>query len=208
MHHIIFDMDGVLADSWKDGNECLLKLHFFADTMVGTIRKQIEYALQVPDHARGSGMTEDEFRTRVTRVHEFGVCLASRKVPLFDAFIDEIRRIPETKVAVVSSNAGIFVQKIAKEIGLPFTHVLAFEDSGSKAEKIETICNDWEIPVTQARYITDTLGDVYELVTIMPRKHIFGCAWGYLGYEVLRKELSEAQILREPKDIHRVLTSV
>jgi hypothetical protein len=111
-------------------------------------------------------------------------------------------------VAVVSSNAGIFVQKIAKEIGLPFTHVLAFEDSGSKAEKIETICNDWEIPVTQARYITDTLGDVYELVTIMPRKHIFGCAWGYLGYEVLRKELSEAQILREPKDIHRVLTSV
>lgn len=62
--------------------------------------------------------------------------------------------------------------------------------------------------MSEVIYVTDTLADVYELETMMPRKHIIGCAWGYCGYAILREELPKEQVLREPTDIHQAIASI
>jgi soluble P-type ATPase len=133
--------------------------------------------------------------------------LNTMNTPLFDDFIEEIRDLDAT-IAVASSGGANYVYKQAKKTGLPFTHILAWEDSPSKEEKIELVCKDWGIPISDVIYVTDSLADVYELETLIPRKHIIGCAWGYCGYTVLREELPQEQILRNPKDIHKVLLTI
>jgi phosphoglycolate phosphatase-like HAD superfamily hydrolase len=208
MHHLIFDMDGVLADSWDECTDCLVELKHFSDTREGTYRRHAQYSGTRPDHARGQRFSRDDYEARLTKIRKLGKCLLTKNVPLFGSFIEELKSISESKMAIVSANSGIYVNHIVKQIPLSFTHILSFDEGPSKEDKIENICKDWGIPVSKVIYVTDTLADVYELETIMPREHIIGCAWGYCGYAVLREELPKEQILREPQDFRKVLSTI
>lgn len=204
MHHLIFDMDGVLSDSWDDVIEGLIPTGMHGSDREAVLRSHLQYCIHKPKHARNSGMTPEEKSKIGQALDQLSEHLNTAQVPLFSDFIQELHKI-DGVYAVVSANGGRYVYKQARKIKIQFTHVLAWEDSTSKEDKIEKICKDWGIPVSKAIYVTDTLADVYELETIMPREHIIGCAWGYCGYTVLREELPKDQILRNPKDIHRVL---
>ena len=72
-------------------------------------------------------------------------------------------------------------------------------------KKLEQICKDWNIDISEAYYFTDTQTDVKELRDIMDPGKIIGCAWGYQGYDKLLEVLPASQILREFSDIHNVI---
>ncbi len=207
MHHIIFDLDGVLSDSWDNSIDGLIPTGLHGKTREEVLKSHMEYCIRRPIHARNGIMTAEREAQISEALNTLCDYLNTMNTPLFDKFIQEIKNI-EGLFAVVSASGGKYVYNQAKRTTLKFTHVLAWEDSPSKEEKIERICKDWGIPVSEVIYITDTLADVYELETIMPRKHIIGCAWGYCGYAILREELPKEQILRNPKDIHRVLSAI
>ncbi len=206
-YHIIFDMDGVLADSWDDLIELLIPTGLHGTTRKEVLKSHMKYCTRRPVHAKNGDMTP-EHHTRVTNaLNQLCEGICKTDAPVFTRFIAEVQKIRGT-FAVVSANGRKCVNAYMPKIQLPFTHVLAWEDGPSKEEKVEKICRDWNIPLDQVIYITDTLADVYELETIMPREHIIGCAWGYCGYTILREELPKNQVLREPEDIHDVLASI
>lgn len=200
-------MDGVLSDSWDNSIDGLIPTRLHGNTREEVLKSHMQYCLRKPIHARNGTMTPERKLKISEALDTLCDYLNTTDTPLFDEFIQEIQKI-DGRFAVVSANGGRYVYKQAQRIALQFSHVLAWENSSSKEEKIELICKDWNIPVSEVIYVTDTLADVYELETIMPRTHIIGCAWGYCGYTILREELPKTQILRNPKDIHKVLLNI
>jgi phosphoserine phosphatase len=49
---------------------------------------------------------------------------------------------------------------------------LAFEDHHSKEEKIEQICRDRGVDVSEVYYFTDTKADVYELQDMIAKNKL------------------------------------
>lgn len=207
MYHIILDMDGVLADSWDDVIDGLLLHDWHGTTREEVLRSHEIYTRRKPVHARNSGMSPEIHAKINTGLDILATHLLKVSPPLFDDFVRELHQL-EAQMAVVSAGQERYVRKMAKRSGLPFTHVLSFDQDPSKEAKIERICKDWNVSVSEVIYVTDTLADVYELENFMPREHIIGCAWGYCGYAVLREELPKEQILKNPKDIHDVISKM
>lgn len=205
MRHIIFDHDGVIADSWDGLNSAFAELGLFGNTIEEIVKHQVEYSNNKPTHVRGGTMPEDVARRITKEMNDaFAIMIRDNSYKLFNEFVDEIKRLNDAKIALVSSNSSEHIKHCLKISKLPFTHALSFEDSTSKEEKIERIAKDWGVDIDDLFYVTDTLADVYELETFMPKKNIVGVAWGYCGYETLAKELPPDQILKEFKDIHKV----
>ena len=67
------------------------------------------------------------------------------------------------------------------------------------------ITKDWGVTEEEIVYITDTVADIFELQSFIPKTNLIGCSWGYCGYDLLSKELPSNQILREFSDIHKAL---
>ncbi len=200
-------MDGVLADSWDNCIDGLIPTGLHGNNREEVLKSHMRYCTRRPIHARNGQITQEKHLEIGNALDALGKHLLTADTPLFDDFIKELQTINGV-FAIVSAGGSRYAKAQSMKINLTFTHVLAWEDSPSKEVKIETICKDWNTPVSEVIYITDTLADVYELETIMPREHIIGCAWGYCGYTILREELPKEQVLRTPKDIHRALSRI
>lgn len=205
-HHLILDYDGVIADTWEIGIRALVDLGI-RKNLDDARAFRINHFSHRPTHLHTTGNDQTaEKEILIRRTNQMTDYFVQKGYALFDGFVDELKKIPDAKMAIVSSGAQKSVIPYTKKTGLPFTHVLCLEDSLSKEWKIRKVVSDWDIGVNDILYITDTLSDVYELETFMPKKHIIGCAWGYLGYDALHKELPDAQIMKTFRDIHTVLS--
>lgn len=202
--YLIFDFDGVLADTYAS--------HIQARFNIGSA-KDIEdsktltslYFDNKHDHGRDRPQSLEERKRSQEWILLFGKELKRLGFKMFDHFIKEVKKIPHTQIAIVSSGAREYVKERSLACGLNPTHVLTFEDHHSKEEKIELIANDWNVSVKDIYYITDSKADVYELVGFLDPKKILGVAWGYCGEKKLLEVLPENQILKAPEDIHKML---
>ncbi|MBP7885472.1 hypothetical protein KAZ93_04985 [Patescibacteria group bacterium] len=61
---------------------------------------------------------------------------------MFDAFIDEIKKLKNVHIAIVTSNSIDIVNHKRDALVFTPTHILGIEDHHSKEEKIEQICRD------------------------------------------------------------------
>lgn len=204
MHHLIFDFDGVIADTYEVAK--------FAHTEIrdknkdsGVFVSLDQYSATKPNHSRNHILTTDEMLGLKSKVNEFGHILKRQGFDLFDDFVDKIRDLGVQNQAVVSSGSQSYILPALEKTGLEFTHVLAFEDHHSKEEKIELICRDWEIEVTEVYYFTDTLADIYELRDILHPEKLIAVSWGYCTKEQLLTELSPENILNTASDLPKVL---
>ncbi len=204
MNYFIFDFDGVLADTF----EPIVK----NSVMRGETKDEEEartritaYFSREPEHSRKAAPTPERLKEMYDWNVMAGTHLLERGFSMFDDFIEKVKTVPNLRAAVVSSGSQNYVIPRALGTGIPFTHILGFEDHHSKEEKIELICRDWGIEPTQIYYFTDALVDVYELRDLLGAGRVIGCAWGFCGYDILRKELPDMQILKEPSDIERVI---
>ena len=206
-NYLIFDFDGVLADSWNATVLAFMELHNEPDR--ATVEKYLrDDRLVTPRYTKDRVYTELEsaelmnFRKREYELKEkFGVCF-------FSEFIEEIKKIKHKQIAIVSTALQSYLNQFAASSGLDFTHVLGFSAGFSKEKCIETICADWGVEVHQTLFFTDTLRDVIEAKNILPIPNIFGCSWGFHSKEYLSRELSESQILLEYSDIHDAIGTI
>ncbi len=205
--YLIFDFDGVIGDTFEHALASQVAMGYVPD--IETARKNVlEYASNKPVHVRDHTLTPEKLQEEYDWTTEFGKKMAERNPGLFDEFILEILKLRNTKIAIVSSGSELYVKPATARTELNPTHILGFESHHSKEEKVELVCKEWGIDLSQVYYFTDTKADVLELENIIPKKQIIGCAWGYLGKEALESVLPKEQVLENFSDIHRLFTDL
>lgn len=180
----------------------------FVKNMDEAVLQMNRYFDNKPKHTRDQTLSQEEHKKFGVWIASFGNEVARLGFRMFDGFIEEIKKIPNKKIAVVSTGAGSYVLAPSLASGLNPTHVLTYENHHSKEEKIEMVCRDWGVSVKDVYYFTDSKADVYELENLLDRGKIIGCSWGYCGYDKLRELLPENQILKDFKDVHGALKEV
>lgn len=204
MKHLIFDFDGVLADTIEQRHRAVQEID--NQTREEAERGADEYHSNSP-HTRNHNFSEAELGEWKEWIKRYGNLQNKYGFELFDDFINEIANIQNAKLAVVSSGSNIYIIPKLKTTGLVFDHILTFEDHHSKEEKVEQICKNWGISPKDAYYFTDTIGDARELGNIMDKNKIYGCGWGYQGKEKLATVLEKSHILNNFSDIQKIFKS-
>ncbi len=197
--YLIFDFDGVLADT-KETNIRALYESGYQPSMEAAREFEETYANSKPMHGRNHTMTDEELHAMYEEMAAFGKKVHEIGFSMFDEFIDEVLKLEDTKIAIVSSGSQQYVIPAIADSKLEPTHILAFENHHSKEEKVEIVCKDWGIDPKDAYYFTDTLVDVYELQNMISEDKLIGVSWGYCAKESLRKELKREYVLNNPSD--------
>lgn len=200
-NNLIFDFDGVLADTWEVRCQivCILDSKPY-DQVVEESRAFFSAPLFHPESTKAHTKVKEVSSWLV----QYQALLEGKEFPLFEGFVSEIAKIPSTRMAIVSSSPFACIEPKLKEMDVTFTHVLGFDHSHLKTEKVAAVCKDWGIDPRKAFYITDTQTDILELELLLGRDHLVGCSWGYQGYEPLRELLPASHILRQFSDIHHL----
>jgi hypothetical protein len=200
--NLIFDFDGVLGDTWEAS---VLATSTVDGTTPEETKEIILRFFDAPHHSRGQARTPSWLAEKLAWNTRYAEQIIAVDFSLFDGFITEIGSVPGARLAVVSSGMSTYMRRKLAGTGLPFTHILGFEESHSKEEKIERIAADWQADISDIYYFTDTKADVIELRELLDPARIIGCAWGYQGYDALAGLLPPEQILREFSDIRRIV---
>lgn len=201
IRYLIFDFDGVLGDTLKSWNEVIKEVEGLSDEEL-VVRNNKVFTKST--HTRDFNFSEKELEVMNKSVSHRGSLVAKKGFDLFDGFMEEIKKIPDTKMAVVSSGSFHYIKPELVNCGLEFSHILTFEDHHSKEEKVENICKDWAISLDQAYFFTDSISDVVELERILDKNKIYGCSWGYQGHEKLATVLDKEHIFDKFSDIQKI----
>ena len=205
MKYLIFDFDGVLGDTWEPRMEILLEIGtIFGSKSKEEILKHTDQYFTKSSHTRDLNLNSEAVASIGDWMIKFGNLMVKKGFKLFDGFIEELKKIEDTKMAIVSSASAVYVKPAIEKSGLTFSHIMTFEDHHSKEEKVEQICKEWNISVKDAYFFTDTVSDVNEVGNIMDKSKIYGCAWGYQGAEKLAMVLDENHILTDFSDIQKI----
>lgn len=202
--YLIFDFDGVIGDTYEASIAAHIR-YGSRPTRTEAIAEMNEYFNKKPNHTRNHSMTEAEMAATGKWTTEFGQIMHDIGFGLFDEFVAAIEATHTPYKAVVSSGSQNYVAPALAKTNINPTHILAFENHHSKEEKIELVCREWGVPVTEVFYFTDSLADVYELENFITPGKLIGVAWGFSGKENLLKELPEEFILNTPTDLARVV---
>lgn len=90
MHHIIFDMDGVLADSWDNSIEKLIPTGLHGTTREEVLKSHMRYCTRRPVHAKDGDM-KPEHHARITQaLNQLCEGICKTDTPVFDEFVGEI----------------------------------------------------------------------------------------------------------------------
>jgi phosphoserine phosphatase len=173
--YIIFDFDGVIGNTFEAG--------LFAKGKVDNLtREQVIFAwnsyFTKSTHTRKSNLSSQALQEMQKWVTDYGTLLHQYGYELFNEFVEEIAKIQNTKLAIVSRGSYIYIQPKIKNIPIQFSHVLSLEDHHSKEEKVEQVCRDWGVSLKDIYFFTDSISDVVELENLIDRNKIYGCAWG------------------------------
>ena len=205
--YLIFDFDGVIGDTFEAAAQSRLAMG--ADENLTVARREvIEYASKKPIHTRDHTLTPEQLEQQHEWTKRFGTAMSKQNIRLFNEFVTEIIKIQNAKIAIVSSGSALYVEPGIKKSKLKPTHIFSYETHHSKEEKIEKICKDWGVALTDVYYFTDSKADVFELKDFIAKEKIIGCAWGYLGQKELETVLPKNQILENYSDIHALFESL
>lgn len=206
MHYLIFDFDGVFWDSWDATVRAYMQNHQEND------RQKVEdYLLNerlvkpryTKDRVYSDEETEELIKYREMEYH----AKAKFNPDFFHGFIEELRKVENAKMAIVSTAYQPLLEKAVQDIKMTekFSHVCGFRANFSKERCVEEICQDWGIEVSQVYFFTDTLRDVIEMKNLINHDKIVGCGWGWHGQKRLLEELPSEQILVNFTDLGEFL---
>ena len=202
MHYIIFDFDGTLADSW----DATLKTHaqMTGKSIAETSEEMLNHRLVTPRYTKDRVYTQAETDELMRFRKDEYELKEKHELKLFKSFVEELHKLENVKMAVVSTAFQPALEKFCTATELSFTHVIGFGPNFSKEVKMEEIAQDWKIDLNQIYFVTDTIRDVVEAKTFLDLSKILGCAWGFHGGDRLLEVLPKEQILYNFKDIHKI----
>ncbi len=203
MKYLIFDFDGTIADSWQ----ATLKTHaqMTGKTIEATSLEMLNHRLVTPRYTKDRVYTQAETDELMQFRKDEYALKEKHDLKLFQGFVEELHKLQNVKMAVVSTAYQPALDKFCTESGLSFTHIIGFGPNFSKEVKMTEIAQDWDVDLDQIYFITDTIRDVVEAKTFLDNSKIIGCSWGFHGLERLREVLPENQIMLKFNQIHEIL---
>lgn len=205
-HNLIFDFDGVLADTLIPISKAY-KAEFDDQRTIEEIQQEIfvahhKEAFLARSHAKND---PQELKEKLSFIKKMNKRLIDFDFEMFTMMFAEMQKIPNARFAIVSSATEKMIQSKILECGVKFDLILGCDTSLSKVEKIQMVLDKWEIQPEDSYYITDTISDVIELKDFVGINRIIGASWGWHGFELLKTVLPEHQIMNEPFEIHRII---
>jgi HAD superfamily hydrolase (TIGR01549 family) len=202
--YLIFDFDGVILDSW----EATLEAHYRLQTELTKAQikdKLLNDRLVKPRYTSDKKYTPEQLKELMEfRKREYDI-KAEFGLKLFRGFVDELKKLKNVKMAIVSTAYQPVLEKFAGKAGLNFDFIYGFSETFSKENSIKRIVEDWGTDLNELYFFTDTIRDIIEVKNILNHNRIIGCGWGFHGYQRLKEVLPEEQILQKFKDVHKVL---
>jgi predicted alpha/beta hydrolase family esterase/ADP-ribose pyrophosphatase YjhB (NUDIX family) len=203
--YLIFDFDGVFGDTydaWVKAQAQFLNISLYE------AKKIVTNHTSKPQHSNKNNLSENDLNKKILEFYKILEIMKTFDYSLFHGFIEEVKKIPNIQMAVVSSGSReIIIKPLLQKENLIFTHILGLEDHHSKEYKIEQICRDWNINIKEIYYFTDTRSDILELQDCMDKTKIIGCSWGWEGEKKLLELLPKNQVLNNFGDVHKIFVS-
>lgn len=107
MRYLIFDFDGVLGDTYNPRMEILLEN---GDKSKEEILRETDQYFSKSNHTRDLKLSKEFLNERQEWISKFGKLLHEKGFNLFVDFIEELKKIKDAKMAVVSSGSEIYVK--------------------------------------------------------------------------------------------------
>lgn len=209
--YLIFDFDGVIGDTLEVYAKAVQAATEPKKSITAIIKENIIEHHQKPQFDNWNESQTNQWKKDLVvwsdKIIELGF-------NCFPAVIEELLKIKNPKMAIVSGSSHNLIrygiQKANEGLGegfvpLHFDYMMGFEDGLSKVDRVLKICEDWNIDPAGVYFFTDTKTDVIELENALDKDKIFGCAWGWHGYTMLKEVLPADQILEEAFEIHRAI---
>lgn len=147
MRHLIFDYDGVIADTWEIGIQALVDLGI-CNSLDKAREFRINHFSHKPLHQRTTETNQvEEKEMLIMRTNQMTEYFLKKGYSLFEEFVLELKKVQNAQMAVVSSRSQKSLIPYIQKTNLPFTHVLYLEDSLSKEWKINNVINDWNVRI-------------------------------------------------------------
>lgn len=107
MKYLIFDFDGVLANTYDPRMEVLLEV---GDRSKEEIILHTERYFTKSHHTRDANLSQKQLSDIHDWTTKFGNLLHQKGFKLFIDFIEELKKIKDVKMAVVSSGSAIYIK--------------------------------------------------------------------------------------------------
>lgn len=197
---ILFDFDGVIADSFKPAFEVqkLVCPHVTEDIY----RKRFEG--NINDWEEPINVHTDECRHDIDFFTEY-IPRMKKEAKLVPGIKDIITQLEKSyKMVVISSTITSPIKEFLDEHDLAdhFTEIMGNDVHKSKVEKIKMVFEKYALEAKDCVFITDTLGDMREAEKM--KVGAIGVTWGFHAPVTLLKG-KPFRLVDKPKDI---LTSV
>lgn len=206
-HLLIFDFDGVIADSID---------------LIREIYNDIHKKYNLPHAKSNEDVTELFYKNVFVSLSAKGlspidICgffmdmhtetlKRSHKMKPFPGIINEIKELAKEnhKFCIVSSNHIKVIQPFLKKHKLDdiFHEIMGAEEDSSKVEKIKRAIKKMDSKKGNTYYIGDTVGDIVE-GEHAGVKTVATC-WGYHSKDVLKKQ-SPDFLIETINDLHKIL---
>src|SRR3989344_5914334 len=200
---VLFDFDGVIADSYNVAWETAQTLckrvteREYREAFEGNVHEKHD-ALMSRDHG-------PECRHDLDWFSIFTPAFEGRAT-LFPGMREIVEKLSHKYVLViVSSTLTSPIQGFLEKhhIGRYFSEVMGADVHTSKREKIQMIFEKYKISSSECVFITDTLGDMREAKAA--GVGAIGVSWGFHSRETLSKD-EPLRIVESPQDMPRAIS--
>lgn len=194
---VLFDFDGVIADSWSVAYTTARTV--FPGLGEEKYRKMFEGNVYEAHDA----MVSDEKPERGTDEDWFDIYtpMFEKEARLFDGMKEVIETLSHDYILIiVSSTITSPIQGFLEKhhIGRYFSEVMGADVHTSKHEKIKMIFKKYDVFAEDCVFITDTLGDMRE--ARKAEVGSIGVSWGFHGKDAL-KEAEPFRVVDTPIEI-------
>ena len=174
---IIFDFDGVLADTWN--------------TSIGICRElNIDFTIDdFKDHHNGNVFEKPKLEFSKKQADEFFSAYEEKasgnKLFSLQPELKKLNR--EYKMCVISSSRETAIKKyfVLGEMDRYFERIFGVETDKSKLKKFRKLFQDYNLKPKECVFVTDTLGDLIEGKKAGVKT--LAVTWGYHGEMRLKK---------------------
>ncbi|MBI2611050.1 HAD family hydrolase [Candidatus Kaiserbacteria bacterium] len=184
-HFVLFDFDGVIADSYSVGFE--------------TAQKLCPYFTENDFHSVFEGNAWERYEALMSRVHGPECChdldwfsiftpAFEERAQLFPGMREVIEKLSHGYVLIIISSTITspiqgFLEK--HHIGRYFSEVMGADVHTGKREKVHMVFEKYGTAASECVFITDTLGDMREAKAA--GVGAIGVSWGFHSRETLEK---------------------